>query len=79
MEMSIREKLFGRPERDALTRVIREQEQRIIALESAAKSVVTVADVWERRYFDQRRQYDELVFSQRKLIHEGLRDYEVKK
>lgn len=71
--MSLREILFGRPERDALLRVISEQEQRIVDLKSSINGVVNTTDVWEKRYFEQRRQYDELVFSQRRLIHEGLK------
>jgi len=76
--MSIREKLFGRPERDALIRVIREQEERIESLRGNLTGMNNAAETWEKRYFEQRRQYDELVFSQRKLIHEGLRDMGVK-
>jgi len=76
--MSIREKLFGRPERDALIRVIREQEERIESLSNNLKGMNNAADEWEKRYFAQRRQYDELVFSQRKLIHEGLSNLGVK-
>ena len=70
--MSIREKLFGRPERDALMRVIREQEERLELLRNIQVGVLDAAEAWEKRYFEQRRQYDELVFSQRRLIHEGL-------
>jgi hypothetical protein len=71
--------LFGRPERDALVRVLREQEQRIGELEdrlaeakAARNGILNVTDEWERRFFEQKRIYDELVFAQRKLIHEGV-------
>lgn len=77
--MNLREWLFGRPERDALIRVLREQEKRIGLLEDCVaqakanrSGLMDTADTWEKRFFEQKRMYDELVFSQRKLIHEGV-------